>query len=243
MKPNDEAKNWKVIEPKFVGIDLGRAEAERKLIFLKSGAKMKPIGHGKTMHQHIQEHNHAAHFVAQSWIVNDALILDTETTGLDRGSEIVEISIIEARTGLILLNTLVRPVKLGGIPPEATAIHGINNEMVENAPSFVEIADSIVSILQGRVVVAYNAAFDFNMLHSSAAYFANYALSFTCDLYCAMRVYAQYKGDWNHGHGDFKWHSLTNAAKQQGITLEGTAHRALYDCQLTRELILKMAAE
>ncbi|AVI66965.1 DNA polymerase III subunit epsilon [Shewanella sp. WE21] len=185
----------------------------------------------------------ASRTAAQYWLDNDAVIFDTETTGLDWGSEIVEISIIEAHSGLILLNTLVRPVKLGGIPPETTAIHGINNEMVEDAPLFIEIADSIASILQGRMVIAYNAAFDKKMLFSSAAYFTNYTLNLTHDFHCAMLAYAQFKGDWNHGHGDFKWHSLVNAAKQQGITLEGTAHRALYDCQLTRELILKMAAE
>lgn len=182
----------------------------------------------------------AASSWAQCWLDNDAVILDTETTGLEWGGEIVEICIIEARTGKVLLDTLVYPLR--PIPKETTDIHGITDEMTEDAPMFFEIADTVAEILKGRVVIAYNAAFDKKMLSSSAAIFED-PINLECNFHCAMLAYAQFKGDWNHGHGDFKWHSLVNAAKQQGITLEGTAHRALYDCQLTRELILKMAAE
>lgn len=178
---------------------------------------------------------------AQAWLAKDALILDTETTGLDWGDEIIEISIIALRSGKVLLNTLVKP--MFAIPPEASAIHGISDEMVAQAPSFEQIMLEVEGLLSGRVVVAYNAAFDKKMLCSSAAVIGYEPPYIDCDFQCAMLAYAEYKGDWNHGHGDFKWHSLTNAAKQQGITLEGEAHRALYDCQLTRALILKMADE
>ncbi|MGL4711487.1 MAG: 3'-5' exonuclease, partial [Shewanella sp.] len=174
-----------------------------------------------------------AQALTQHWLDNDALILDTETTGLEWGSEIVEICIIEARTGKVLLDTLV--YSLLSIPQETIDIHGITNEMVEDSPMFFEIAEAITSILNGRTVIAYNAAFDKKMLNSSAAKFGG-IINLECDLQCAQLAYAKFKGDWNHGFGEFKWHSLVNAAKQQGITLEGTAHRALYDCQLTREL-------
>lgn len=189
----------------------------------------------------IERYKQAAKHLALQWLGADALILDTETTGLDWGDEIVELSIIELRSGKVLFNTLVKPMFT--IPPEATAIHGISNEMVESSPEFEDILLDIAGLLSGRVVVAYNVAFDKKMLCSSASIFDSEPPFINCDFQCAMLAYAEYKGDWNHGHGDFKWHSLTNAAKQQGITLEGTAHRALYDCQLTRELILKMAAE
>ncbi|WP_374188802.1 exonuclease domain-containing protein, partial [Shewanella morhuae] len=52
------------------------------------------------------------------------------------GSEIVEISIIDAVSGEILLDTLVKPV--GVIPDDVIAIHGITNEMVADAPYFNE---------------------------------------------------------------------------------------------------------
>ena len=72
---------------------------------------------------------------ASAWLLNCA-ILDTETTGLYDDAEIVEISIIDENGG-VLLDTLVKPLK--PIPAEATAIHGITNEMVATAPTWVAI--------------------------------------------------------------------------------------------------------
>ncbi|MCU8013657.1 3'-5' exonuclease [Shewanella sp. SM74] len=245
MKQSDEAKNWAVNKPKFIGVDLGRVEAERTLIISK-GKIMNDVEHLENIKS---AGNISASVQAQSWLDNGAVILDTETTGLKWGSEIVEISIIDAVSGEVLLDTLVKPV--GVIPDEVIAIHGITNEMVVDAPYFNEVSLRVADIIKDRPVVAYNAAFDRNMLGSALSNFSEtdplthplFKTMSSYQFHCAMLVYAQFKGDWNHGHGDFKSHSLVNAAKQQGITLEGTAHRALYDCQLTRELILKMAAE
>lgn len=229
----------------FVGIDLGKAEAERTLIISK-GKIMNDVKHLENIKS---AGNISASVQASSWLDNGAVILDTETTGLKWGSEIVEISIIDAVSGEVLLDTLVKPI--GVIPDEVIAIHGITNEMVADAPYFNEVSLRVADIIKDRPVVAYNAAFDRNMLGSALSNFSEtdpltHPLFKTMSRYqfhCAMLAYAMYKGDWNHGHGDFKWHSLVNAAKQQGIELAGTAHRALYDCQLTRKLILKMAAE
>ena len=194
----------------------------------------------QSVSNNLEQYKLASKLVAQSWIDHNALLIDTETTGLDWGSEIVEISIIDIRTGEILLNTLVRPVN--PITDETIAIHGITNEMVAEAPLFSDIAGKITELLSGRIVVAYNVAFDKKMLCSAASYSGLSAPYVDSDFQCAMLTYAQFKSDWNHACGDVKWHSLVNAANQQGIELAGVAHRALYDCQLTRALILKMAA-
>lgn len=60
--------------------------------------------------------------LAQQWLDDNRLFIDTETTGLGDDAEIVEICIIDSH-GFILLNTLVKPTK--PIPDEAIAIHGI----------------------------------------------------------------------------------------------------------------------
>lgn len=59
--------------------------------------------------------------LAQQWLDDNRLFIDTETTGLGDDAEIVEICIIDSH-GFILLNTLVKPTK--PIPDEAIAIHG-----------------------------------------------------------------------------------------------------------------------
>ena len=84
------------------------------------------------------------------------VILDTETTGLDRGSEIVQIAIIEGKDGTVLLDTLVKPKY--DIPVQASRIHGITAETVANAPTWDVVMPQVRSILEGRDVVIYNAS-------------------------------------------------------------------------------------
>lgn len=85
-----------------------------------------------------------------------SVVLDTETT--DLAGEIVEIAIIDATTGDVLVDTLVKPSC--PISPEATAVHGITNDMVAAAPSWQDVWPTVRDALQGRHVIAYNATFD-----------------------------------------------------------------------------------
>ena len=91
---------------------------------------------------------------------DDWVILDTETTGL-HNAEIVEIAIVN-HLAEPLLNTLVKPSI--SIPADVVAIHGIDDAMVADAPSFPEIYPQIVEVLEGKRVFIYNAAFDIKIL-------------------------------------------------------------------------------
>jgi len=85
---------------------------------------------------------------ARAWLGVNALILDTETTGLDEHAEIVEIAVIDC-TGAVLLDTLVRPA--GPIPAEAVEIHGITNEMVVQIPFFmIKQSNDMISLIDGH---------------------------------------------------------------------------------------------
>lgn len=72
--------------------------------------------------------------------LHNAVILDTETLGLSNHAEICEISVIDAETGVPLLDTLIKPHH--PIPNDVIKIHGITNEMVVDAPGYSE--DDIV---------------------------------------------------------------------------------------------------
>jgi hypothetical protein len=72
----------------------------------------------------------------QALFASGFLILDTETTGIGQWDRIVEIALIDDQ-GMVLMNTLVNPEI--PIPKEASAIHGITDEMVSAAPTFSEI--------------------------------------------------------------------------------------------------------
>ena len=61
----------------------------------------------------------------------------------------------------------------------ATLIHGIAACDVVDAPRFADIADHLLSMLYGRVVVAHNATFDMRFLLSSW-HWVRYAIIISC---------------------------------------------------------------
>lgn len=176
--------------------------------------------------------------IAREILGKNPVYLDTETTGLGPTDQICEISIVD-NNGSVLLDTLVRPT----IPMKSNAqqVHGISDEMLQDAPYFSEILPEIRSILNDRVLVIYNSEYDLRMMGQSA-----YAMSIPLDVnfnfvYCAMELYALYWGDWSDYFHSYKWQRLGDAMIQQGIKYEGQLHRALADCQVTRLLMHKMA--
>lgn len=178
---------------------------------------------------------------ARQWLNQNCLILDTETTGLGEDAEIVEITIIDI-TGNPLLDTLVKPSK--AIPAEATAIHGITDAMVMNAPNWTDVYHMVAALLSGRTVVMYNASYDARLLTQTDFIWGVIPelKNGFADFQCAMRAYAEFYGQCSE-RGGYKWQKLTAAAEQQGIKIQGTAHRALSDCLTTLSVIKAMAAE
>ncbi|EPA3020702.1 3'-5' exonuclease [Vibrio cholerae] len=179
--------------------------------------------------------------------LENAFILDTETTGLDSKSQIVELTAICANSGELIYSSLVRPQ--GFIPAEATRIHGITNSDVADAPTFLDIIYPLSLALRNRTGIIYNADFDSRMFIQSyernlqishldlrSTYFAlKHKL---LNSQCAMNWYAEFWGEFDATNGGYRWQRLTNACKQQNIDVSDlTAHRALADCEMTRRLI------
>ena len=97
------------------------------------------------------------------------IVLDTETTGLEvkQGHRVIEI-------GAVLLNdrkkseehfhTYLNPSRL--IDEEASKVHGITNEDLEDKPSFDEIAEEFINFIEGSTLVIHNAPFDIGFLNN-----------------------------------------------------------------------------
>ncbi|EPW8464688.1 3'-5' exonuclease [Serratia marcescens] len=176
---------------------------------------------------------------AQQCLNRNCLVLDTETTGLDDKAEIIEIAVIDA-TGKVLLNTLVKPSK--PVPAEATAIHGITDEMVKDAPTWPEVNPQLCSLISGKTIAIYNAEYDLRLLEQTDRIWkVTPNISVTPQIVCAMHEYAEFYGQ-KSDRGGYKWQKLTAAAEQQGVIIEGTPHRALSDCLTTLGVIKAMAA-
>lgn len=89
--------------------------------------------------------------------------IDTETTGLFKNDRIIEIACIVFNENEILeeWSTLVNPMRDVG----PTHIHGITPSMVSMAPTFDQIANDLLRLINGRIIVAHNASFDLRMLN------------------------------------------------------------------------------
>ncbi len=102
--------------------------------------------------------------------LQDYVVFDFETTGPDPSRcELVEIAAIRYEGGqeVARFETLVRPP--GPIPPGATAVHGIDDAMVSDAPEPARALAEFLRFLGGRDLVAHNGAgFDFPILRRLA---------------------------------------------------------------------------
>ena len=181
---------------------------------------------------------------ARAWLEANALILDTETTGLGDDAEVVELALIDC-TGAVLLDTLVRPS--GPVPPEAAAIHGITDAMLAEAPTWSEIHARFCGLVEGRQVVIYSREFDVRVINQTARRYglqAPQGFDLALDgsaVHCAMQAYAEFYGAWSAEKGRYRWQKLSTAAQQQGVTVTN-AHRALGDCLMTLGLVRAMAS-
>lgn len=165
------------------------------------------------------------------------LILDTETTGLDRG-EIVQIAIIDD-LGTTLLNSLVKP--FSPIPYEASRIHGITDQHVISAPEWAVLWPAVMTLLNGKDVVVYNASYDLRMLYQSSG--AWQIPTDWAEIACwhdAMETFAEVYGEWNSYHGSYRWQRLETAARHYNLPVVN-AHSALGDCLMTLGVVKAMA--
>ena len=181
---------------------------------------------------------------ARAWLAANALILDTETTGLGDDAEVVELAVIDC-AGAVLLDTLVRPS--GPVPAEAAAIHGITDAMLAGAPTWSEIHARFCGLVEGRQVVIYSREFDTRVITQTARRYglpAPQGFDLALDgsaVHCAMQAYAEFRGEWSAEKGQYRWQKLSAAAAQQGVTVTN-AHRALGDCLMTLGVVRAMAS-
>ncbi|NUK43106.1 DEDDh family exonuclease, partial [Streptomyces lunaelactis] len=90
-------------------------------------------------------------------------VVDVETTGLARDDRIVSAAVyrLDARGDVEdHWYTLVNPER----DPGPVWIHGLTSDVLEGAPLFGDIAAEFSERLDGRVLVAHNAIFDWSMI-------------------------------------------------------------------------------
>jgi DNA polymerase III subunit epsilon len=95
-------------------------------------------------------------------------VLDIETTGGDRNSDLItEIGMVKVRAGVCLgtLQTLINPGR--AIPPMITVLTGITESMVVRAPAIESVLPSMIEFLGDAVVVGHNVGFDMAFINGA----------------------------------------------------------------------------
>jgi len=150
------------------------------------------------------------------------VFLDLETTGAAAYRDrITEIGLIEVDRGEYVgeWSSLVNPGR--SIPTMIQELTGITDEMVRDAPSFAELAESLHRRLEGKVLVAHNARFDHGFLSQE---FRRLGLRYQPEILCTVRLSRRLFPQHSR-------HNLDSVIERHGLACEHR-HRALGDARV-----------
>lgn len=153
-------------------------------------------------------------------------IIDVETTGaVYKYGKLTEIAVYLHNGQKITdsFQTLLNPEI--DIPYFITKLTGIDNNMVDNAPKFYEVARKIVELTAGRIFVAHNVNFDYKFIQEEYRRLGyEYKRKTLCTVKLARKLLP--------GHTSY---SLGKICGDLNIKIEGR-HRAAGDALATVKL-------
>lgn len=161
------------------------------------------------------------------------IVFDLETTGFHpyAGDEVTSISGVVIEKGKIrtdtYFDTLVNPHR--PIPPLASEITGITDEMVNDAPSFFYALNDFLDYARSTILVAHNADFDLHFINLKLKQF------------CQTKIYHPVVDTFLLAQALItceKCHTLDALIKRYGIVPQGR-HTSLGDAVLAAQLFLE----
>lgn len=156
-------------------------------------------------------------------------IVDTETTGTSAAyHNIIEIGILRIEDGVVTkrYHTLIKPERR--ISHTIAGITGLTNEDLEDAPRFEQVAHKIQEMLEGAVLVAHNARFDYSFLKAE---FARHETPYKAKTLCTVKLSRTLYPRQAHHNLDavMEAHSIVCAKR----------HRAMEDAEVVWEFLQK----
>ena len=165
--------------------------------------------------------DNSINFLASQMDLPPLAFVDVETTGVDpRENRVTEIGVVtvdarSAREWTTVINPLTRRHERPAAP------HEITDEMRNDAPRFRDIAADLARRLEGRLLIAHNARFDYSFLKAE---FGRVGIDFHADVLCSLmlsrKLYAQ-----------FAHHDVDSLIEHHALEAE-VRHRALHDARL-----------
>jgi DNA polymerase-3 subunit epsilon len=160
-------------------------------------------------------------------------VIDLETTGLNtKTCRIIEIAIFHVDGDKVekKLSTLVNPKVF--ISPLIQRITGIKYYDAMKAPTFKEIASDVKKLFRGKVFVAHNSKYDYEVLRNE---FYRNGIPFRRKHLCTLELSRV-------AFPNLGSYKLGNLCEQLGIDLTN-AHRAEDDAHATAVLLQRTLAE
>ena len=161
------------------------------------------------------------------------VFLDLETTGGSaRDDRITEIGLIRLEDDVVVdtWSTLVNPGV--PIPVEIQRLTGITPDMVREAPPFEAVAADLAQRIEGAVMVAHNARFDFGFLKAA---FGRMGQTFSARTLCTVRLSRAL-------HPQHARHNLDTLMERHRIR-DVERHRAMGDAQAILALFRQWQGE
>ena len=163
----------------------------------------------------------------------DALVVDTETTGLDPAKAwVVEIAALRLVRGRLepqaALHRQLRPGE--PIPLAVSQIHGIDDAAVADAPAFAGVAAEISRTLDGAVVIGHSLGFDVAVLKRE---FARAGMAWSPPRTLDTRLLAEIAAP------SLNEYSLENLAAWLGVPIV-KRHSALGDAETAARIFLAL---
>ncbi len=155
------------------------------------------------------------------------VLLDLETTGATPLKDrITEIALIRFEHGqeVARWQTLVNPHT--SIPPFIQKLTGIDDAMVATAPSFVDVAETLLAYLEGAVLAAHNVRFDHAFLKNE---FKRIGIHLKQKVICTVKLSRKL-------YPQFYTHGLDAIITRHGIVC-AERHRAMGDVEVMRDFL------
>ena len=153
-------------------------------------------------------------------------VIDTETTGIDADARIVEIAAVVVRGGEVTSRWCRRLNPGIPIPEGASAVHGIHDADVADAPLFGDVAGELAQFVAACHPAAFNAPFDRRIIGADCGRFPAVAPPIDLDMvWLDPLVWAWHVDKYQRGK------KLSDVAQRRGISIAG-AHGALADCEM-----------
>lgn len=160
------------------------------------------------------------------------VLLDLETTGgKATHHRIIEIGLVVIEQGEVVerWQSFIDPETM--LPPFIQKLTGIAPSNLRGAPLFSQVADKLLTYLDGRTLVAHNARFDYSFLKNE---FERIGVSYNAKPLCSVKFSRSL-------YPQFKRHGLDQIIQRFQLPIENR-HRAMDDAEMIQRFFLKSSA-